>query len=126
MVKAARFKVDPKLASLLGESYRSSEEALKELVDNAWDADAENVNITLPGAVDGGPIVIEDDGSGMTETELREEYLKIANDRCTRKGETTPTKRRKVKGRKGIGKFVTALRKPSCEAGRRLLAAALS
>ncbi len=103
--KAARFKVDPKLAALLGESYRSSEEALKELVDNAWDADAEMVNIQLPTEVTGGPIVISDDGTGMTEAEVREEYLTIANGRSMRKGEVTPGKRRKVKGRKGIGKF---------------------
>ncbi|RZO62397.1 MAG: hypothetical protein EVA89_09170 [Sandaracinaceae bacterium] len=105
MAKAARFKVDPKLASLLGESYRSSEEALKELVDNAWDADADNVSIGLPDELTGDPIVIEDDGVGMTEREVREEYLRIANDRRTRKGEVTHKKRRRVKGRKGIGKF---------------------
>lgn len=105
MAKVARFKVDPKLASLLGEGYRSSEEALKELVDNAWDADAENVTITLPGEVSGGPIIIQDDGTGMTDREVTEEYLFIANDRTSRKGDRTVGKRRQVKGRKGIGKF---------------------
>lgn len=105
MAKVARFKVDPRLATLLGEGYRSSEEALKELVDNAWDADAEVVRIFLPREVTSDPILIEDDGTGMTEQELREEYLFIANDRRSRKGEVTPGKRRRVKGRKGIGKF---------------------
>lgn len=105
MVKAARFRVDPRLVSLLGEPYRSSEEALKELVDNAWDADAEHVRITLPGEVTTSPIVIEDDGTGMKEKEVREEYLYVANDRRTRKGDRTITKKRLVKGRKGIGKF---------------------
>lgn len=105
MAKAANFNVDPKLASLLGESYRSSEEALRELVDNAWDADASKVTVNLPGAVEGSPIVVHDDGSGMTEQEVRSEYLRIASDRTTRKGDRTPGKRRKVKGRKGIGKF---------------------
>lgn len=103
--KPARFRVDPKLASLLGEGYRSSEEALRELVDNAWDADADSVTIVLPGAVEGSPITIEDDGSGMTEAEVREEYLRIASDRRSRKGDRTSFKNRKVKGRKGIGKF---------------------
>lgn len=32
------FKVDTRLAILLSENYRSPEKALKELVDNAWDA----------------------------------------------------------------------------------------
>jgi hypothetical protein len=36
---AVHFSVDTKLTRLLGETY-SSEVALKELVDNAWDADA--------------------------------------------------------------------------------------
>lgn len=40
MTEKANFKVDPRLAKLLGESYRSTEYALKELVDNAWDAEA--------------------------------------------------------------------------------------
>jgi hypothetical protein len=48
MAKAARFRVDPKLAYLLGEGYRSSEHSLKELIDNAWDADATHVRVTLP------------------------------------------------------------------------------
>lgn len=102
---AAHFKVDPRLAALLGETYRSSEEALRELVDNAWDADAENVGITLPSEVTKDPIVISDDGTGMTEREVRDEYLYVANDRRTRKGQVTPGKKRPVKGRKGIGKF---------------------
>jgi HSP90 family molecular chaperone len=105
VAKAAHFKVDPRLASLLGEGYRSSEEALRELVDNAWDADAENVSIHLPIEVSGGAIVVQDDGTGMTENELRGEYLYVANDRRTRKGEATTEKKRHVKGRKGIGKF---------------------
>ncbi len=105
MTKAAHFRVDPRLASLLGESYRSTEQAIKELIDNAWDADAENVWITLPEPMDDAPIVVKDDGTGMTEKEVRSEYLNIASDRRTRKGEKTHRKGRQVKGRKGIGKF---------------------
>lgn len=105
MSKPAQFRVDPRLASLLGESYRSTEQALKELIDNAWDADAEHVWITLPNPVTSESIVVRDDGAGMTQREVRSEYLKIANDRRTRKGLQTPCKKRPVKGRKGIGKF---------------------
>lgn len=101
----ANFQVDPRLATLLGETYRSTEQALKELVDNAWDADAPNVWITLPDAMTLDPITVRDDGSGMTERELRQEYLKVARDRRASKGERTPGKHRLVKGRKGIGKF---------------------
>jgi hypothetical protein len=103
--KPAQFRVDPRLARLLGENYRSTEQAVKELIDNAWDADSENVWITLPAPMTHEPIVIRDDGTGMTEHEVRHEYLKIANDRRSRKGELTLLKKRTVKGRKGIGKF---------------------
>jgi HSP90 family molecular chaperone len=102
---SVQFRVDPRLATLLGEGYRSSEHALKELVDNAWDADATRVEVTLPGAFTSDPIVVTDNGSGMTRLELEQDYLVIANDRRTRKGELTHGLRRPVKGRKGIGKF---------------------
>ena len=105
MSNKAHFKVDTKLAALLGESYRSTEYALKELVDNAWDADAENVWIYLPDPLTKDPILVIDDGLGMTEKELKTGYLKIASDRRSRKGVRTLKYNRKVKGRKGIGKF---------------------
>lgn len=99
------FQVDSRLATLLSQEYPSSERALKELVDNAWDADAEHVTVNLPEPMSGGSIVIADDGSGMTEEELRRHYLAIASDRRSRRGERTAGKNRPVKGRKGIGKF---------------------
>jgi DNA mismatch repair ATPase MutL len=46
--KTARFQVDSRLAKLLSQEYTSTERALKELVDNAWDADAGEVQIELP------------------------------------------------------------------------------
>lgn len=105
MANKANFKVDPKLASLLGEGYRSTEHALKELVDNAWDADATKLTVALPDAMTDAPIVVSDNGSGMTEQELLNEYLVVANDRRSRKGDQTANFKRRVKGRKGIGKF---------------------
>lgn len=105
MAPTARFRVDPKLAALLGEGYRSSEYALKELIDNAWDADATLVRVTLPEPFSADPIVIEDNGTGMTEQEVRRDYLAVASDRSTRKGDRTVELNRPVKGRKGIGKF---------------------
>lgn len=101
----ANFHVASRLAALLSQEYSSSERALKELVDNAWDADAEKVSIKIPLPLSDEPIVIEDDGSGMTEVELRRHYLTIASDRRVNRGERTAGKNRAVKGRKGIGKF---------------------
>ncbi len=105
MSEKANFKVDPRLASLLGETYRSTEHAVKELVDNSWDADATTISITLPDPMTSDSIVIKDNGSGMTEQEVRNEYLVVANDRRSRKGDRTKKLKRLVKGRKGIGKF---------------------
>jgi HSP90 family molecular chaperone len=109
MMQRTHFQVDPKLASLLGENYRSSEYALKELIDNAWDADATSVSIRLPNPLTSDPLIIQDNGTGMTERELTQEYLVIASSRFTRKGDRTPLKNRMVKGRKGIGKFAGLL-----------------
>ncbi|MGV3681822.1 MAG: ATP-binding protein [Acidovorax sp.] len=103
--KTARFQVDSRLARLLSQEYPSTEKALKELVDNAWDADAESVWISLPAPMTDTPIVIADDGSGMTRAELESHYLAIAKDRREHRGERTAGKQRLVKGRKGIGKF---------------------
>ena len=102
---SARFLVNSRLASLLSQEYSSTEKALKELVDNAWDADADHVSVSLPAAVSNDPIVILDNGTGMTTEEVRSHYLSIASDRRERSGERTAGKKRLVKGRKGVGKF---------------------
>lgn len=105
MTKSAYFSVDTRLTTLLGETYRSTEAALKELVDNAWDADADNVWITLPAPMSKEPIIVKDDGSGMTPLDMSTEYLMIARDRRSKKGQRSPKYKRRIKGRKGIGKF---------------------
>ena len=88
MTDNAHFSVDTRLTRLLGETYRSSEAAIKELVDNAWDADAEHVWISLPSPMTTEPVTVSDDGTGMTANEIRNEYLNIASDKRTRTGET--------------------------------------
>jgi len=105
MSAPAFFSVDTRLAKLLGETYRSTEAALKELVDNAWDSDADTVWITLPRPLTDDPIIVRDDGSGMTPGVVRREYLAIARDRRSRQGEKSAKYQRAIKGRKGIGKF---------------------
>lgn len=73
--KTACFQVNSRLDRLLSQEYPSTEKALKELVDNGWDADAENVHISFPAPMTDAPIVIPDDGSGMTREELESHYL---------------------------------------------------
>ena len=92
---------------------------LAELIANAYDADAENVSVTLPfgqylarrqeGGVEdqGFEIAIEDNGCGMTSQEVNDYYLNVGyNRRVSRKeGNVTPKHGRRVMGRKGIGKL---------------------
>ncbi|MEC1714832.1 ATP-binding protein [Schinkia azotoformans] len=102
----AKFKVQPRVVYLLSNQYRSSEQALKELVNNACDADAEHVHITIPMELfSTESIIIQDDGVGMSANQVINDYLNIAYNRRARKGELTPFKKRKVRGHKGIGKF---------------------
>jgi hypothetical protein len=104
-VKTIAFKVSPRLTEILGENYRSTEAAIKELVDNAWDADATEVRITLPKVMTEDPIMVVDNGAGMKTQELELEYFNVARDRRQTKGDKTARFNRKAKGRKGIGKF---------------------
>lgn len=90
---------------------------LAELIANSYDADAENVRVSLPfgrylarrttGMVEdqGYEIVIEDDGDGMTSEEINEYYLNVGYNRRISRSENTPKHGRKVMGRKGIGKL---------------------
>ena len=101
----ARFSTDPRLAYLLG-NYRHLEDALKELVDNAWDADAGEVAVMLPETLEPerSAITVADNGTGMTCREVESEYLRIAAGRRLRRGPETEGGR-KAKGTKGVGKF---------------------
>lgn len=104
--KNSKFVVDGRLTKILGENYRSSEYALKELIDNAWDAEATIVKITLPTQIKSDSIIIvEDNGIGMNTYEVENDYLRIARDRISIKGNISSNLHRKIKGRKGIGKF---------------------
>jgi hypothetical protein len=58
MNQSAKFKVDPQLAKILGESYSSVEAAIKELIDNCYDADASQVKVTFPDPFDHSNILI--------------------------------------------------------------------
>jgi hypothetical protein len=86
--------------------YQSPVATIAELISNAWDADANEVRVSLPEHVkDGAEIHISDDGEGMTLRQCQERYLKAGyNRRLDRDSETTPGER-PVMGRKGIGKF---------------------
>jgi hypothetical protein len=87
--------------------YSSMPAVLSEVVANAWDADADNVRITLDVADTGeaSSIVITDDGDGMTHSDLNNRFLHVGYRRRDHADTATTAKGRQVMGRKGIGKL---------------------
>ncbi len=90
--------------------YSTLPPVIAELVANAWDANASRVEINIPTGpllTDEARITISDDGSGMSDEEIRYKYVVTGRDRREEEGhDTTPAPlNRKVMGRKGIGKF---------------------
>lgn len=101
-----KFDVDLNVINHLGVGlYSSTPAALTELVANAWDADASVVNITIDPAVNS--IVIEDDGHGMDVQGIKGKFLNVgySRRRYSEKKDFSDSGKRKVMGRKGIGKL---------------------
>lgn len=98
-----RINIDKKVLRLLGaQLYGDTPSIISELVQNAYDADAKNVWITI-NTVDEVTIVVQDNGIGMTPEEVNSRFLNIGQDRRSTYPESPSG--RKVLGRKGIGKL---------------------
>jgi hypothetical protein len=95
------------IADISSGVYRSPAAALKELVSNAYDADASKVIITtdVPAF---RTLTIQDDGSGMTIEKFIEVVNHIGGSRKRMDGERTPIRGRKIIGRIGIGMLAVA------------------
>ncbi|HUS58095.1 MAG TPA: ATP-binding protein [Planctomycetota bacterium] len=85
--------------------------AIAELISNSWDADATNVNVSLPLDEAWDPInqdqfiQVSDDGNGMTWDMVRDAYLDVGRDRReVEKTDKSPGGRH-LQGRKGVGKL---------------------
>lgn len=93
-------QIDKSHLSTIGERlYSQSLDLIRELVANAYDADANVVKIK----VDDDSIVVEDNGSGMDRAGLSQ-YLTIGSP-FKRENQLTPTFKRRRIGEFGIGKF---------------------
>ena len=85
--------------------YSNIAAVLTEAVANAWDADAENVDIVID--PEEKLIEIKDDGIGMSIEDMNTKYLRVGyrrRDEDKQTGRTT-AKGRPVMGRKGLGKL---------------------
>ena len=81
--------------------YSNVPAVLSEVVANSWDADATNVYVEI----ETDKITITDDGHGMTLDDINEKYLLVGYPRRIHNEAVTDRYKRKVMGRKGIGKL---------------------
>jgi len=100
------FVVDSALLSELGERLVETDHlALAELIKNAYDADATEVTVVLkPDKQNKSIIVVSDNGSGMTFSDVKNYWMRIAT---TNKLSDDVSKKygRPKTGSKGIGRF---------------------
>lgn len=84
-----------------------AETAVSELIKNAYDADARNVNVYFKNSnVIGGALEICDDGLGMDEGQLINGFMRISSSDKIH-NPISPKYKRQRAGRKGIGRFAT-------------------
>lgn len=96
------------LEKLVGKSIlHDPKVAIVELVANAWDAGADEVKITWPTKENERQFAIEDNGSGLTESEFLDRWRTLAYDRTLSQGKTVlvGSRRRTVFGKNGVGRF---------------------
>jgi len=100
------FVVDSALLSELGERLVETDHlALAELIKNAYDADATGVTVALkPDKQNKSEIVIVDNGSGMTFSDVQNYWMRIATTNKVRNDVSKKYGRPKT-GSKGIGRF---------------------
>jgi len=96
-------KIDLNVLNHLGLNLYSNVPAvLSELIANAWDADSTEVRITISD----NEIEILDNGCGMNEEDINTKFLNVGYQRRKKSSDDlTPKLKRKVMGRKGIGKL---------------------
>lgn len=100
-----KLSFDPATVEHLGyRMYSHLPNALAELVANSYDADATAVTVTVTtrGAQS---VEVADDGHGMSPEDLAERYLRIGRNRRVDDAGTSESGRRKVAGKKGLGKL---------------------
>lgn len=117
-MKSEKLSIRPyaRLLTMLGDQLIKNERiALVELIKNAYDADADSVEVRFENfdedmsIEDCSSIVIKDDGCGMTPEKIKDSWMNPADpkkyidkERGKRK---THEKKRIIQGEKGIGRF---------------------
>jgi signal transduction histidine kinase len=99
------FRFASRFSSLIGRNLISNPiVAVSELVKNAYDADADNIEVTFSNLRSGvTELVIKDDGEGMSLEDIQNKWMVVGTDNKVNNPYTL-SGRRKL-GEKGIGRF---------------------
>ncbi len=92
--------IDPSVLRELSGVYKPFVKAFKELISNAFDADADSVRVDF--ADDFSAVTVTDDGVGMTPFEFRNDFTRIGGGSRRWAGDRTRKGRLRI-GSKGIG-----------------------
>src|SRR5262249_47208115 len=92
--------IDPSILRELSGVYKPFVKAFKELVSNAFDADADVVRVVF--ADDFSSVTVSDDGQGMTPFEFRNDFARIGGGSRRWAGDRTRKGRLRI-GSKGLG-----------------------
>jgi Histidine kinase-, DNA gyrase B-, and HSP90-like ATPase len=92
--------IDPSILRELSGVYKPFVKAFKELISNAFDADADVVRVVF--ADDFSSVTVTDDGQGMTPFEFRNDFARIGGGSRRWAGDRTRKGRLRI-GSKGIG-----------------------
>jgi hypothetical protein len=117
--------VDPGIIRELSGIYKPFIKAFKELVSNAYDADAKTITVSV--AKDFSHIDILDDGLGMTPWEFHQNFARLGGSTAWLQGGRSPGGRDRI-GYKGIGflavaRYCSALEVETTSAGCHLATA---
>tara|TARA_R110002124_G_scaffold167131_5_gene334493 strand:+ start:1379 stop:1954 length:576 start_codon:yes stop_codon:yes gene_type:complete len=98
-----QFEISLSVLNHLGRNlYRNFVTVLGEAISNSWDADAENVWISIDR--ENSSFSIKDDGRGMDNNDFQNKFLKIGYSK-RKEGDRLSGKKRPFIGAKGIGKL---------------------
>ena len=92
--------IDPSILRELSGVYKPFVKAFKELVSNAFDADADAGRVVF--ADDFSSVTVSDDGQGMSPCDFRNDFARIGGGSCRWAGDRTRKGRLRI-GSKGIG-----------------------
>src|SRR5438309_11735296 len=92
--------IDPSILRELSGVYKPFVKAFKELVSNAFDADADTVRVAF--ADDFSSVTVTDDGQGMSPLDFRNDFARIGGGSRRWAGDRTRKGRLRI-GSKGIG-----------------------